>query len=413
MLSAAESPDSAAPAVASFLFPPGMFGKRTETEKILSWKPKLIRTSLHTLQDVSLTTEAVQAFKNIVSFMGDRQSGKEGGGHAGKLLANTVSAPEELRDEIFCQLIKQTRNNPSAESTVKGWQLMCLAAGTYPPSKKFEKYLMSYCDANTKQNTADGTPVHPGVKPFAQHVCRRIGPAASLAVVAALAAAAAPRCRDAPCAELAHAVPLGPRTSDPRLASRLLRARTLGRYAMMKIKKSMSLGPRRETPTQVEIFATKARQPVVLRVHLIDGSYRTVPAESWTTVRELNAMVAKKLGIKDPNPFSTFEVSTGDEERVLDEDERVLDLLSYWTREFQDAKEKKKAKHPPTFKFLFKVRAAPDISSSRAHFCRRLARHSPRSSSPHPCPSPRRRLSSGAAFLRHCRLGHGGGGPDV
>ena len=66
---------------------------------------------------------------------------------------------------------------------------------------------------------------------------------------------------------------------------------------MMRLKKSMALGPRKEVPTAMEIQAAKERQPVIIRVHLLDGSYKTVPAEAWTTLRDLNAMMAKKLKI--------------------------------------------------------------------------------------------------------------------
>jgi len=126
----------------------------------------------------------------------------------------------------------------------------------------------------------------------------------------------------------------------------------------MRLKKSMALGPRKEVPTSMEIQAAKERQPVIIRVHLLDGSYKTVPAESWTTLRDLNTMIAKKLKVKDSTPFSTSEVSSNDEERVLDEDDRVLDILSYWQREFNSVK---KNKTPPTFQFIYKMRLFFDI----------------------------------------------------
>jgi len=124
------------------------------------------------------------------------------------------------------------------------------------------------------------------------------------------------------------------------------------------LKKSQTLGPRREVPTSMEIQAAKERQPVVIRVHLLNGNYKTVPAECWTTIRDLNQMVAKKLNIVDHTPFATFEVSSNDEERVLDEDDRVLDLLSYWQREFGHSKRGKSA---PTFQFIYKMRLFFDI----------------------------------------------------
>lgn len=275
----------------------GMFSKQTTVTKILSWKDELIKRSLHTMSDKSLESEAVQCFKNIASFMGDRSSSKDDVGHAHKLLKNTVNSPEELRDEVFCQLVKQTRNNPSPENTVRGWQLLAICAGTYPPSKTLEKYLLSYCDENTRETLHDGTRVHPGVRPYAK-------------------------------------------------------------YALMRLKKSVALGPRRDVPTAMEVQAAKERQPVVIRVHLLDGQYKTVPAESWTSVKELTAMVAKKLKILDPLPFATYEVSSYDEERALEDEDRVLDLLSYWQREFGSTKKGKKA---PTFQFIFKMRLFFDI----------------------------------------------------
>jgi hypothetical protein len=124
-------------------------------------------------------------------------------------------------------------------------------------------------------------------------------------------------------------------------------------YVLLRLQKSLELGPRREVPTEVEINAAKERQPVVQRVYLLDRKYRTVPVESWTTIAELNAMIAKKLQILDPTPFSTFEVSSHEEERMLDEDERVLDVLAAWKRDHDGAKRKAQA---VTYTFIYKVR---------------------------------------------------------
>ena len=149
-----------------------------------------------------------------------------------------------------------------------------------PAQQKFEKYLLSYCDGNTKSSLEDGTPVHPGVKPYAQ-------------------------------------------------------------YVITKVRKSAGLGPRHEVPIAAEIQATIDRAPVIVRVHFLDNKYKLMLAESWTTVRDLNAMVARKLNLKDPQPFALFETSSLEEERYLDEDERVLDLLAAWTKDHQEAKSKK------------------------------------------------------------------------
>ena len=66
-------------------------------------------------------------------------------------------------------------------------------------------------------------------------------------------------------------------------------------------------------------------------------------------------MVTHKLGLKDGTPFAIFEVSSDEEERVLDEDERVLDIIAYWQKTYDDDRAKN-PKHVETYKFMYKVR---------------------------------------------------------
>ena len=53
---------------------------------------------------------------------------------AQKLLHQGLKRPE-LKDELFMQLLKQTRGNPSVPSRIKAWELFLLVAASMPPSK--------------------------------------------------------------------------------------------------------------------------------------------------------------------------------------------------------------------------------------------------------------------------------------
>merc|ERR1719242_1779550 len=133
----------------------GMF-KSTGVAALLRYAPyKKVKHALKKV-DAKLDKQAQQTWKNVNSYMGLRKSSKGSSGHVEKLLRFALKAPEEIRDEIFCQLCKQTEGNPSVDSLIKGWKLMAICCAIFPPSDEFANYLSSYLFSKTKEAGAVG-----------------------------------------------------------------------------------------------------------------------------------------------------------------------------------------------------------------------------------------------------------------
>ncbi|XP_034941710.1 myosin-VIIa-like [Chelonus insularis] len=64
----------------------------------------------------------------------------------------------ELRDEIYCQIVKQLNKNPSNVSHARGWVLLSLCLGCFPPSEHFVNYLRAFIHSGP-----------PGYAPYCDH----------------------------------------------------------------------------------------------------------------------------------------------------------------------------------------------------------------------------------------------------
>jgi len=118
-------------------------GPIADDQKILTFKKSLIKKAL-LKSNRHMDAEAIQAFKNVMSYMGDRKSSKGPIDHAKKMLRNLMVSPVGLRDEVYMQICKQTTNNPKPASSVKGWELMTFCLATFPPSKNLKRFLLDY-----------------------------------------------------------------------------------------------------------------------------------------------------------------------------------------------------------------------------------------------------------------------------
>ncbi|WWD08443.1 hypothetical protein V865_006555 [Kwoniella europaea PYCC6329] len=64
-------------------------------------------------------------------------------------------ASSEMRDEVYCQLIKQLTKNPNHDAVVLGFQLFCVLVNAFGPSKNFEPFVKNFLRINAGEK-ADG-----------------------------------------------------------------------------------------------------------------------------------------------------------------------------------------------------------------------------------------------------------------
>jgi myosin-15 len=86
---------------------------------------------------------ALECYQDTMRFMGDYPAkGKSETDIVDKLLLTGIKYPE-LKDEIYCHIVKQTTNNRSdrTESCARGWRLLVIITAFHRPSEYFEKYL--------------------------------------------------------------------------------------------------------------------------------------------------------------------------------------------------------------------------------------------------------------------------------
>lgn len=115
-------------------------------------KQPLLKTAC---TDPDLRDLACQAFIAIMKFMGDYPSKQT---HSSVEVTDQIFVAaiqeEVLRDEIYCQIMKQLTENRNRYSMTKGWQLLWLCTGLFPPSKSLLKHAQKFMETRQKETLA-------------------------------------------------------------------------------------------------------------------------------------------------------------------------------------------------------------------------------------------------------------------
>lgn len=108
------------------------------------------------LQKEELSQEACFAFNAVLKYMGDLPSRRTRSGN--DLTDQIFEGPlkfDVLRDEIYCQLMKQLTDNKNRLSEERGWELMWLTTGLFAPSQTLLKELSLFLRTRRHPIAAD------------------------------------------------------------------------------------------------------------------------------------------------------------------------------------------------------------------------------------------------------------------
>jgi len=127
-----------------------------EHADMIKWTRSPIQASLLKLNDAELNKESLGCFIAIMRFMGDYPMGENMSYiDCARHILKRCHKYTEIRDEVFCQLCKQTTNNRSMfhKSKIRGWRLFALVAAYFDCSDSLKPYIFKYLETTASDTT--------------------------------------------------------------------------------------------------------------------------------------------------------------------------------------------------------------------------------------------------------------------
>ena len=275
---------------------PPLLNKRTKFFKeipyteIFKLEKEEITKPLLIMDDEKDIVTAIQMFRNLLSYMNIRKSSKEPLLHAKKYLRLIRQASPILKDEAYLQVYKQLHNNHEYESFMAAYKMLAILSSCFiPDNKQIYLFILKYLYDEMKDNENIFLLNH------IKYIFAR----------------------------------------------------------MVKTEKQ----ERKNIPCSEELEYIELMQPIPIVVYLFDGTKINLNIESYTSIKEVKEKTINHLFLDMQNSmnYCIYEVCTksnGTEERFLDDNERVCDIIAVWKSEMDKDRKNKIESH---FKFYFRI----------------------------------------------------------
>jgi hypothetical protein len=123
----------------------GLFSRqKVDFEAVASFQTDPLKAPLLQTHTKASEKAAIECFKLILAYTGVDPKAKPGQALTASKLLTLASNTPEVRDEVFFQLVKQTRGNLNRECLLKTWELFLIYATLFPASRDSERWIKGH-----------------------------------------------------------------------------------------------------------------------------------------------------------------------------------------------------------------------------------------------------------------------------
>ena len=273
------------------LTPRKYFFRRLSAQEILTWQKSEIRNPLLFMQNDDDKFASIQLFRNLLSYMKERKSSKPPLSHIKKYLRIIHCCSPIVKDEAYLQAYKQINNNKKRESLIRAYKFLAFLASTFVPnSEDIYFFILNFLFFSRNENKNDNEII--------KHV----------------------------------------------------------NYIFMRMVKTKER-ERKNVPCLEELEYIECLKSILINVYFFTGKEKQIKVESYTTFKEVKNNIMNLLDFNSQRSvyYSIYEIcykKNGTEERFIDDNEIVCDVISLWR---SDIIKHQKKNEKIYFKFYLKL----------------------------------------------------------